>query len=104
MFCCHAFENLVRNAGDRGLAVLVCQTEAGLRFAIQARAVAFADEANLGKQPSSTLPAHVTLSESMRVRYCPSCGKRLDELTAIEPTFFEQLADQHKPFQNEWGV
>lgn len=106
MFCCHLFTNLIENAGQRGLAVLVCATDAGLRFALQMRAVTAADESTMGKdgQPSTSLPEHVTLSGSMRIRYCPSCGKRLDELAASDPKFFAKLADEHRPYQNEWGI
>ena len=106
MFCCQSFTNLLENAGQRGLAVLVCATDAGLRFALQMRAVTAADETMMGKngQPSTSLPEHFTLSGSMRIRYCPSCGKRLDELAASDPMFFAKLADEHRPYQNDWGI
>ena len=104
MFCCPAFENLIGNAGERGLAVLVSQHSEGMKFALQMRAVAFTDEATLPKEPLPTMPTNISLSGSMRIRYCPSCGRRLEELAAAESKVFEQLAAQHKPFQNEWGV
>ena len=106
MFCCHAFTNLIGNAGQRGLAVLVCATDAGLRFALQMRAVTAADEAMIAKnkQPLASFPQHATLSESMRIRHCPSCGRRLDELAAGDPKLFEKLAEDHRPYQNEWGT
>ncbi|MBE2284137.1 MAG: hypothetical protein IAE77_11830 [Prosthecobacter sp.] len=106
MFCCHSLKNLIDNAGQRGLAVLVCPTEAGFRFALQMRAVTAADETTMTKnrQPSASLPEKMTLSESMRIRHCPSCGKRLDELAASDPKFFAKLASEHRPFQNQWGV
>jgi len=104
MFCCHAFENLISNAGERGLAVLVCKTDAGFKFAVQARAVSFADESNVAKPSCVTMPTHVTLSESMRIRYCPSCGRKLAELVGIDPSQFEVLATTHRPFQNNWGI
>ena len=106
MFCCHSLTNLIDNAGQRGLAVLVCKTEAGLRFALQMRAVT-ADDENTMKtfpQPSFSLPEHVTLSESLRIRHCLSCGTRLEELTASEPSLFARLADEHRSYQNDWGV
>jgi len=104
MFCCHAFENLVGNAGERGLAILVSEHSDGLKFALQMRAVAFEEEARLSKEPMPTMPTHISLSGSMRIRFCPSCGKRLDELAAANPGKFEVLAAKHKRFQNEWGV
>jgi len=105
MFCCHSLTNLINNAGQRGLAVLVSETDVGLRFNLQMRAVSLADEEEMEKssKPSSSLPKHVTLSESLRIRYCPSCGKRLDELTAKEPSIFAELADEHAKYQNDWS-
>jgi hypothetical protein len=106
MLCCHSLTNLIDNAGQRGLAVLVCKTDIGLRFLIQMRAVTHDDENNLKQspQPTLSLPEHVTLSGSMRIRYCPSCGKRLEDLAASEPDYFGKLADEHLSYQNEWGV
>lgn len=106
MFCCHTFNNLVHNVGERGFAVLVFNSDVGLRFALQMRAVSATDEATMVKnrQPLPSLPEHVTLSGSMRIRHCPSCGKRLDELVATDPVFFAKLADEHRQYQNEWGA
>lgn len=106
MFCCHSLTNLIDNAGHRGLAVLVCATDAGLRFALQMRAVTATDETEMAriKQPLSALPEHITLSESVRIRYCPSCGKRLDELATSDPTLFAKLALDHRRYQNDWGA
>jgi len=106
MLCCHSLTNLINNAGQRGLAVLICKTDVGVRFALQMRAVTADDENKMKKfpQPSLSLPEHVTLSESMRIRHCPSCGKLLDELAASEPSFFAKLADEHRSYQNDWGA
>jgi hypothetical protein len=70
------------------------------------RAVTAADESGIIKstQPSSALPEHVTLSESMRIRFCPFFGKYLDELAASDPTLYATLAKEHQPYQNEWGM
>ena len=106
MLCCQALTNLINNAGQRGLAILVCATDAGLRFALQMRAVTAANESTMTKarQPISLQPEHVTLSESIRIRHCPSCGKRLDELAASDPALFTKLAADHLSYQNEWGT
>jgi hypothetical protein len=70
------------------------------------RAVTVGDE-NIVKKLShsaSSFLEHVTLSESLRIRYCPSCGTHLDALVASDPSLFARLADEHRPYQNEWGV
>ena len=106
MLCCHSLTNLIGNAGQRGFAVLVCETEAGLRFALQMRAVTADDENTMKRLPQSSLslPEHITLSGSIRIRYCPSCGKRLDELATADPAHFSKLAEEHRQYQNEWGA
>jgi len=104
MLCCHAFDNLILNAGERGFAVLVSENKDGVKFSLQMRAVSFADEGNLPKGPLPTMPTHLTLSGSMRIRYCPSCGKRLDDLVTADTKSFKELAGKHAPFQNNWGV
>lgn len=106
MFCCHSLTNLIDNAGQRGLAVLVCATDTGLRFALQMRAVTATDETAMArsKQPLYALCEHITLSESMRIRHCPSCGKRLEELVVNDPALFAKLALEHGPYQNDWGA
>jgi hypothetical protein len=106
MLCCHSLTNLIDNAGQRGLAVLVCITDQGLRFALQMRAVTADDENNMKNfpSPSFSLPEHITLSESLRIRHCPSCGQLLDALAASNPELFSKLAYEHRPYQNDWGV
>ncbi|NJM37063.1 MAG: hypothetical protein HC845_03845 [Akkermansiaceae bacterium] len=104
MLCCHLLTNLIDNAGQRGLAVLVCKTDAGLRFALQMRAVTADNENTMKKFPKSSfsLPENVTLSESLRIRHCPSCGTRLDELATKDPSLFARLADEQRLYQNNW--
>jgi len=108
MYCCHTFENIVQNAGNRGFAILVRRLmSVGLMFELQERAIAFADEASMFKRSSSEQsswtmaqpsPASATLAASGIIRFCPFCGRRLEELIAADPKFFEELEAKHKPF------
>lgn len=102
--CCNAFINLINNAGDRGFSVLVSEDKEGVMFAVQMRSVSFIDEKNLPKGPWPTTLTNLTLSGSMRIRYCPSCGKLLNDLVVSDPKYFQELAAKHKVFQNNWGV
>ena len=104
MLCCNVFNNLINNAGERGLAVLVSEDKDGVKFSVQMRAVSFADEGRLPKGPWPLTLTNLTLSGSMRIRYCPACGKRLDDLATAAPQLFKELAAKHEPFQNDWGV
>lgn len=104
MFCCYAFENLLKNAGKRGLAVLVCRSEKTISFAIQMRSVDFAQDL----QPQSILIGneieYLTLSASMKIRYCPSCGAKLADMVLRNHKTFEQYAKDHLPLQDDWGI
>lgn len=102
--CCNALVNLINNAGDRGLAVLVGEDMDGLTFAVQMRAISIADEGNLPKGPWPTTLKNITLSGSIRIRYCPACGKRLADLAVSAPQYFKELVAKHKTLQNNWGV
>lgn len=104
MFCCQAFENLIKNVGERGFAMLIDDRPEGLKFSLQMRAVEFAAEGDFAKGPLPEKPPHITLSGSMRIRYCPSCGKRLEDLAAANRQLFKELSVTHEPFQNNWGV
>ena len=103
MLCCTAFENLITDAGERGLAALVKETTNSFRFVIQMRAVSFADEPKLPQEPQPLMPEHLTISASMIIRYCPFCGKNLEDLIATDAQTIKKLADKHKYFHNNWG-
>jgi len=102
MFCCQAFENLIKNAGERGFSAVIENRPEGLKFSLQMRAVEFASEADFSKVPLPEKPSHISLSGSMRIRYCPSCGKRLENLVAAKHQFFKELAVTHEPFKPSW--
>lgn len=104
MLCCNAFENLIQCAGERGLAVLVCPTKDGMKFALQMRAIKLADEVGFPKGPLPTGPTNLTLSGSMMIRYCPSCGKRLEDMVTANPKLFKELAIKHEQFRKTCGL
>lgn len=101
VFCCHSLQNLVADAGGRGFSVVVSALPRGYRFHIQMRAVSAADEARLPRVPRPDMPEHVTLSGSFVIRYCPSCGKRLDDLVSANPKAYAELAAAHKDFLHD---
>ncbi len=104
MYCCTFLENMIRSAGEQGLAILVCKTDEGLMFAIQMRSVAVKDIQSIAKQSSTMPPVCMTVSGSVMIRYCPSCGKLLSDLIPTDPEAFKSLGDQHEKFQDNWGV
>ena len=104
MYCCCFFENLVRNAGDRGMAVIVGHIGESISFTLQFRAVAFDDMAKIPRKPLPSFPEHVTLASGAMIRYCPSCGKRLSDLVDEKPDSFRHLAHEHSCYQDKIGT
>lgn len=97
MFCCPGFENSVGNAGQRGIAALAKKTSDGIVFVLQSRGIAFNDESRIVPIPGAP-NMKMNVSCTMGLRYCPWCGRLLQELIATSPRAFEQLAETHKKF------
>lgn len=97
MFCCPGFENSVANAGQRGIAVLAKKTSEGVVFVQQSRGIAFDDESKIGPMPGAP-DIKINVSCTMGLRFCPVCGRRLQELVETSPRAFEELAQKHKKF------
>jgi hypothetical protein len=95
MTCCYGFQNLIDNAGKRGIAALVRPTHKGIEFLLQSRGIAFDDESKL--KPSSN-DLIVNVEFTIGLRYCPFCGQSLEELVKESPEKFAKLADDHKGF------
>jgi hypothetical protein len=102
MFCCQGFENLIGEAGQRGMAALVHCAADGFKFYLESRAVSKADEVRLSNSSepwplSTTLDEQsITLACSIGLTCCPFCGTKLQSLirrSAREA--FEQLAQEH---------
>jgi len=99
-FCCQGFQNLISNAGKRGLAAIVVRRPlARLDFLLQGRGVAYEDEASLG--PNHPLPVRLTISANLGLQYCPFCGYRLQKLIEKSPEPFEALAKEHQKLRAE---
>lgn len=97
MFCCPGFQNTVANAGRRGIAALAKMTGEGVVFVLQSRGIAFDDEARIG--PMLDAPdIKINVSCTTGLRYCPVCGRRLQELVEASPCAFRELAQKHKLF------
>jgi hypothetical protein len=93
MFCCPGFENLIRNAGNKGITAIVRQTPDGIRFCLQATVAKVEDLQALGP-----LPINLTLAAETGLRYCPACGRCLQELVEAAPKEYEALAKEHEKF------
>jgi len=97
MFCCPGFQNNVEAAGERGIAVLVKKTPEGTMFVLQSRGIAFDDESKIRPMPGAP-DIKIRVSCTTGLRYCPACGRRLQELVEASPRAFEELAEKHKKF------
>jgi hypothetical protein len=57
--------------------------------------VAFEDE---GKLQPAPIDLKINIACSSGLRFCPFCGRRLEELIRESPEFFCDLAEAHKRF------
>ena len=96
IFCCVGFEHRVTDAGQRGIAVLVLKTTDGIKFRLQSRGIAFEDE---NKIHPISVNIKINVSCECGLRFCPFCGRKLQELVKDSPEYFEELADKHKKLQ-----
>jgi hypothetical protein len=94
MYCCQPFENAIGAAGGRGLAILVERTRKGIAFAMQSRGISHHDVDHL--RPPPVLATTINVSSESRIKYCPWCGRCLQDLALAAPSHFAQLAEQHK--------
>jgi hypothetical protein len=98
MFCCDGFRNLIGEAGQRGMSVLVYERPGGFRFYLQSRAVSKTDEVRLAEiRAPLPVEGNITLAATMAVRFCPICGTELRRLvTPSTLRKFRALAEDHK--------
>jgi hypothetical protein len=89
---------LLDNAGQRGIAALVRRTPRGNKLLLQSRGIAFADEPKI--RPMA-IDLSISVSCSVGLRYCPFCGRSLDELVAASSSEFARLANDHEQFHDD---
>jgi hypothetical protein len=91
MFCCFGLQNVVKEAGNRGFAVLALKMRNGITFLLQSRGIAHADQGRV----APGFPVTINISSETGLRFCPWCGTRLQDLVEASPACFEQLAEKH---------
>lgn len=98
IFCCPGFQNLVGDAGQRGLAAVVIKTPEGIRFRLQSRGIAFEDVGKIRPMPDYP-DMKINVACESGLQFCPFCGRRLQELIKASPQAFETMAEKHKQFR-----
>ncbi len=95
-YCCNGFSNMLACAGERGNAIVVWVDPAGhVRFLHQSRGVAFVDEPRLKPAEMDVI---INISAEVGIRYCPTCGRLLEDLVAEHPDFYANLAKEHEKY------
>jgi hypothetical protein len=97
MFCCYPLQNVLSGAGERGLSAVVVSSPEGLIFMLQSRGIDFGTENKLGLIPSE-LELFVNSSASFPIKFCPFCGKRLEDLVSASLPEFQRLSEKHLPY------
>jgi hypothetical protein len=96
MFCCEGFRNLASLAGQRGLAILVRENfEGKMIFVFQSRGIAFDDVAKWKAVPIDIM---INVDAVVGLRFCPFCGRKVEQLVQESPEFFRDLMLEHKKF------
>jgi len=93
MFCCNGLAHRIENAGERGLSILVRNTDEGIRFVLQSRGVSFPDQDKVG-----VMTVDLNVSTDFGLRFCPFCGQKLEELAQTDMAMFDGLAKAHRVF------
>jgi hypothetical protein len=79
MFCCNAFESNFKMAGTRGFGVFSIQSDKNeAAFIVQNRAMEAGAIA-----PTTGSP--ISLISEMYIRFCPWCGKELNQFYGVNP-------------------
>lgn len=100
IFCCSGFQHRVADAGQRGIAVLVINSSEGIRFRLQSRGIAFADE-NKIRSTFGAPDLNINVSCETGLLYCPFCGQELQCLVNTSQKAFIELAKNHRKFYSE---
>ncbi len=98
MFCCSGFENLVSYAGDRGHSIVVwLNHKQEPCFFMQSRGFPFGDEKKFSAVDIN-VDVKINVSAEIGIRYCPFCGRLLEEMVNDNLSFFVDLAKQHEVY------
>jgi len=98
IFCCSGLQHRIEAAGQRGIAILVHKTSSiGIAFLLQSRGIALEDVSKIRPTPSAP-DIKINVSSEVGLQYCPTCGRRLQELVEASPEAFDDLAEEHKTF------
>jgi hypothetical protein len=84
-------------AGERGLSAVVASLPEGLFMMLQSRGVNFEDKEKI-EGGTSGLSSFINLSETLAIKYCPFCGKRIEELVMSSHDEFQVLSEKHFPY------
>jgi hypothetical protein len=95
-YCCDGLRVRLSCAGERGLALIACETSSGhIRFVFQSRGLAFGDEEKWKPIP---IDVKINVSAETGLQFCPWCGQDLGELVEKSPEFFRALAAEHRKY------
>jgi len=97
--CCTGLRNLLACAGERGMAAVVwLDSSSEPRLLLQSRGVSFDDQTKL--RPAD-VDVKVNLSAEIGMRYCPFCGRLLEQLINDHREYYRKLAMEHEKLMSQ---
>lgn len=97
--CCMGLENMMANAGMRGLSVIVVREEKGIGFRLQSRGCDVNDIDNL-RSGSNDPALRLNIVTQTGMLYCPFCGEKLSNLVDRSFGYFNDLVDKYRQYES----
>lgn len=96
--CCHGSQNMFREVGQRGVALIVrLNFEGDPRVALQSRGVDFDEIPVLESSPVREFSINVACE--IGVRFCPFCGSRFEDVIRRNLELYLDLAKTHEKYR-----
>ena len=96
MYCCTPFENMIVDAGNSGISIVLRQSEGLTFFCIQARACDDIEKYISENQGQKKGTQKIRLVTEIGIKFCPFCGCSLMHWLENHPTEAGHLSVLHE--------
>lgn len=98
--CCKQFEELISEAGQAGISIILRRLGSDIGFFLQARSYHHDQEdkaLGLPRAPEPPRPFYMQIQQG--IRYCPFCGKSLKDLVSPDSNEIDRIVDMHRKYE-----